>query len=159
MTGYRIKGALEEGGGVRASAKEVRVSNSRWHSAHEMFGEAREAGNVVIGALVGAYLGLAVATDGVGQGKYFALGKIVISLAMFVMSINAVGDRAHRLNFSMAALYAMLALVFGVLAYRSASQLGVDANIVLTALICWVILVSFEIATLLSALSRVRKAK
>lgn len=135
------------------------TDNTRWQSPHEMFGEAREAGNVVIGALVGAYLGLAIATDGVAQGKYVALGKIVISLAMFVMSINAVGDRAHRLNFGMAGLYAIMALVFGVLAYRSASQLGVDANIVLTALVCWVILIVFEIGSLLSALVRMRKAK
>ena len=78
----------------------------RWPNVQELGAEAREAGNIVIGALIGAYLGLAM-TANQSQKSYWSLGHLIIDLALYAMAINAFGDRASRFNWPMALWYAL----------------------------------------------------
>ncbi len=120
-------------------------------TAH-MFSEAKEAYNVVLGAMLGGYLALTISKNGVVGGKYIDLGICLIASCLFVLTINLVGDRFHRKLYKMASAYALWALFTAVLSVQSAGALGVDPLILVTIIVAWILMIAFEIASGAAAL-------
>ena len=125
----------------------------------EVFHDGRESINIVLGALLGGYLGLAVSVKGLGGASYWSLALFLIGSIWFLTAINAAADRFHRELFGLAGWYAA-GSIFGFLtAMAAALNLPVDVNIVLITFGVWVFALGFEAATAAIAFVFVRILK
>jgi hypothetical protein len=113
----------------------------------EQHAESRSAFELVLGAMLGGYLGLTISKNGLTGGDYLDLGKLLALCCFFVLSINSSTDRFHRQNWIWAGGYAVVAVIFATLAARAASPLSVDPQILVTVFVVWGFFAAFEIMT------------
>ena len=109
--------------------------------------EGRTAYDLVLGAMLGGYLGLTISRQGLAEGTYFDLGGLLIWNCLFVLSINASTDRFHRENWFGAGKYAFVALTSAALAVVAGNRLSVDPNILIVIFVVWGIFAAFEVVT------------
>ena len=113
----------------------------------EQNAEGRTAYDLVLGAMLGGYLGLTISRQGLADGTYFDLAGLLIWNCLFVLCINASTDRFHRKNWWGAGRYAFFALASAILAVFAGSRLSVDPNILIVIFIVWMIFATLEIAS------------
>ncbi|MFZ5746679.1 MAG: hypothetical protein ACOY45_03360 [Pseudomonadota bacterium] len=115
--------------------------------AIEVFHDGREAINIVLGALLGAYLGLIISAHGIGGASYWYLAYFLVGTISFITALNAAADRFHRELFGLAAWYALGCPLGLMIALPAAMALPVDVNILLVTFGVWVFALSFEAST------------
>jgi hypothetical protein len=113
----------------------------------ELFTQGRDSYNVVLGGMLGAYLGLTISRNGVTDGSYFSLGELLLFSCWYVYCMNIAGDQFHRGQIKYTILFLIGGLASGGAAYFTASEVGVDHNILLTIFVIWGFLIFFEIGT------------
>ena len=113
----------------------------------EQNAEGRTAYDLVLGAMLGGYLGLTISRQGLAEGTYFDLAGLLIWNCLFVLSINASTDRFHRENWFGAGKYAFVALFSAVLAVVAGNRLSVDPYILIVIFVVWAMFGVFEIVT------------
>jgi hypothetical protein len=113
----------------------------------EMFVQGRDGYNLVLGGMLGAYLGLTISRNGLQSGTYFDLGFLLWLNCVFVVSINNAGDRFHRKEIKYALMFGLSAIFMGMISYFQASRVGVDNKILLTIFIVWGLVILFEVWT------------
>jgi hypothetical protein len=118
----------------------------------EQHHEGRTAYDLVLGAMLGGYLGLTISEHGLSGGTYFDLGILLVFLGLFVLSLNSFADRFHRRFFWAAFKYAALALGTGISSLVTAPKLQVDVGILATILVVWLGFALFECWTAIAAI-------
>ena len=113
----------------------------------EVFSDAREAINVTLGALLGAYIGLVASASKLEEGMYENLVWFLLGTIWLLSLLNAASDRFHREMFGLAGWYALGAPIGLVLALFAATQLPVDLKLIVVTFAVWIIALSFEAAT------------
>ena len=127
-------------------------SNNRYPRLVEQFFEAKDAYNIVLGAMLGGYLALTISKNGILAGTYWQLGGCLIASCFFVLEVNSVGDRFHRRLPMSAVIHSMVAAFSAIAAVSLSKALGVDPNILITIFTVWGIMICFENMTGLAAL-------
>ena len=130
--------------------------NSRVPGYLAQYSDGKDAYNLVLGAMLGGYLGLTISRTGLSGGTYIDLGLLLFACCLFVLSLNNVGDRLHRENNRWAVFFGTLALGNALVAWVTASRIGVDGNILLTIFVVWVVVITMES---LSAFMAIRSHK
>jgi hypothetical protein len=113
----------------------------------ELFVQGRDSYNVVLGGILGAYLGLTISRNGVTQGSYVALGSLLVLSCWFVYCVNLAGDQFHRGEIKDAAKFLLAGLVVAGLSCFAATGVGVDPYVLVTIFGVWIFFILFEIAT------------
>ena len=128
------------------------MSESLGPTRLELSRDDQGAVDLVMGSVLGAYLGLTISRQGMEEGQFAALFFLLLVLGWFVFCLNASRDRSHRELHTRGAVYFFLASLGGWAAIQLSSSVGVDPRILTTILAAWFILVLFDLATLWIAL-------
>ena len=116
-----------------------------------VFEEAKDSTNVVLGAMLGAYLGLTVSSQKVSGSGYFSLAVLLVGCCFFVTAIVAAGRRMHNGENWKAPIYLALSIAPAWMAIWSAGNLKINQGILATILGVWLLLIATEILSMMSA--------
>ena len=118
-------------------------------SAHlDWMDEALSAAQLVVGGVLGAFLGFGISREGVIEGNYPGLVFLLLWVAFFVSlsttwsrTFVSVSRKSIRLTLL---LWAILA-GFMFMGYRSAESLGLDGGTLAAIEVAWLVLISVEV--------------
>jgi hypothetical protein len=126
-------------------------------SVLEQFNQGKDAYNLVLGAMLGAYLGLTISRSGLSGGSYQELGAMLVCCSLFVAGVNKAGDQVHRGGWLLGLVWGVVSLIPGFVTFKFAERLDLDGGIILTIFSAWYAVVLLEVLTLLpSAITQTR---
>ena len=115
----------------------------------ERFERMTQAANLVIGAVLGAYLGLGLTKTEISIEAQFGLFFLLVSLSVFAgMLVGLSGYLSEKKSWKSFILYFVVMGLSLSGAYVSASYLGTDLTILRVILLAWILLVGFEVVIL-----------
>jgi hypothetical protein len=130
----------------------VVVSDGKYPNLIVAHTEEIGSANLVLGAMLGAYLGLTISREGLPAGSAFDLGGTLILCCLTVMSLNAIGDRVARKSYFVASAYTFAAILGVIGTLKTSAQLKVDQTVLVTIFVVWGVVVAFSVLTAIPAL-------
>lgn len=115
-------------------------------STADVWAHNRDSINMIIGAILGAYLGLTISRAGLEKGGLFDLFNLITFASFAAASLVGFGNQWFLGSKRFAIAVGLLALPFALLCLIAARNLGVDANILATIFVAWAYLILMQIA-------------
>jgi hypothetical protein len=114
--------------------------------ANAVWTHSRDSINLVVGAILGAYLGLSISRDGVMQGSYLDLFALITMTAFAVIGIVGAGNNWFARNYKLMIAFLVWLPISAGLSACSATGLGIDAKVLWVIYITWVWLIVMQIS-------------
>jgi hypothetical protein len=113
----------------------------------EIWAQNRDNINLIVGAIIGAYLGLTISRQGLEHGSHLDLFNLITFTAFTAGAIMTCGNRWIFGNRVLAVYFGVSAFPFAFLSLRYAKRLGVDTAVLTTIFIAWGFLVFSQLAS------------
>jgi len=117
----------------------------------------REIINLVVGAILGAYLGLSISREGLSDGSYFDLFFLISFTAFSSSHLIDFGNSWFVGDKKMALFHFVAFVLLAAVSLRSAGNLGIDTKIFVTIYGAWAALVIAQVFA--SGIARALKSK
>jgi hypothetical protein len=140
MQGLRLKNGPDLRLRWRHGGKAV---NYPEHS--EIWSHNRDSINMVVGAIIGAYLGLTISRQGLENGSLIDLFNLITFTAFSAAFMISFGNRWFFGNLRISLGFAAAALPSAFLSIRSAENLGVDTDVFSTIYVAWAYLIVLQV--------------
>jgi hypothetical protein len=114
--------------------------------ATDVWAHNRDSINMIIGAILGAYLGLTISKSGLENGSYFDLFNLITFASFDSAALIGMGNQWFYGNRRFAILLAFLTVPFSLLCLIAARNLGVNTGILTTIFVTWAYLILMQIA-------------
>ncbi|WP_162233728.1 hypothetical protein [Sphingomonas sp. Leaf17] len=127
-------------------------------SHRERFSQTMDAANLVLGGLLGAYLGLLISQKG-AAGGYLNLFWLLFFLVQFCYFLNGSIERIYRGATKLGLIYLIISMFLAIAVYYYSLSSAVEPKILLTILAVWFAIMVSELVSMTFIIDRVQKER